>query len=1344
MKKKIKALIATLLATTCATSVFALTACEGKNNPPPQKTECTQHVDKDDNGLCDNCGEKMPEDEPPQDDAYEISISGNTSVDLDVGASQKLEWSVYKNGSVVTNEKVNVTLNNDNVSYNEQTQMLTGVKKGQTTVTLTLERDEDVKKTLRVTVRNFFFNHEMNRGSWNSALEDNETNPKISVIGGQAAIPVKNSATQFVFKYTLDMAATDVATNQSFGIASYIPKSGEVGDNAMWFGLRGTGVRGVFGLYVKQFYPGWGVEGGYEAIPTGYANLGTGFTDVEFVIIRDGLDYYCSIGGYYYKYTVSDSSYEDVESYAGIYSQELAFDVSKYSYSSEQADVDAAIEEYYTNRGVAVISINETYQNEMVKGESTTFTAAAYPTDRAAGVNLVWTVDKAEMTAGDATVTGSGGSATLALSEDAAGYVTLVCATEDGDVEQRLRIEILEHSLNGENDYVNTYGGVLIGGEGENYTLTFPESRINKNGISLAGGNDEEIYRQTNYCAVFKTNPSKDYTVEFKFSNYRANTNTPKLQVSLGADKNNFYLVYNNAGQFRVESFTQGTESNGFTTATWHNTQWINNFNPSAPHSFKLTVSDRGVYNVYIDGTIYPFYATDAQQQLANQTTVVRQYANYDRALPVKLATSGCSVELSEIKITDGTHESIEHTFWSMHQSYTFQGEDGFTMVTPVITDPNADGWQYGQWSDYKMYYTGALDDGGYALEYDVNFGDLMNDAKFVMRVGSEENCGNANSGAYELQFTSKPSGVGLTLRRGGNWQDGKLKIDPTDNLKIKVRVELKGGNLRVIANGRIIFNENHPANKIADNANIEFYMFNKTADDVWSTSNPNKYAKLSHFTVEGSDFTAADVYELNSTVDNNILVVFAGGTGDPIPVQIKHNGQVISANDEYTLTYTLDGDDADKFELSENGTIKGKSSAALGTYDATVTVSLKKGEEVIDTMDFIVTFINKPTTNNFVEVTGGVILDTEGDDDENYSITFPESRIGTNGIGNEARYEENAYSANLKQKVQGDTTVEFTVSNLVTQGESPKLMVSLGGEHNQLYFVYKTGVGFRLEVVIPRVNTGHGIWEDDGWLTSDWQSDFNPSVPNTFKIELKGGKYTVYRKVGDSYNAIIVGENGNFGSHTMAASYESYMAEKPVRISTSNSACVVSGIKITTGTFAPYYSTTSVVNYTDGKLVINALREGWNNEGGQQKGNPDKTRARYTAGYADGKTLEFDLDFNKAMRDGKFAVNIAGVNLYIENKLADNGKINLCGNGDWGDRSTTINDTDGVYKLHVKVVRNGNGISINVTGGASEMNFETSGDNISGNDSLYFWIFNQDDDGAAVTVSNLSITNNA
>lgn len=63
MKKGMKAVISMLLATSCCATALAFTGCGKTDKPDDNPPACTEHVDGDNNGKCDNCGEDMPKDE---------------------------------------------------------------------------------------------------------------------------------------------------------------------------------------------------------------------------------------------------------------------------------------------------------------------------------------------------------------------------------------------------------------------------------------------------------------------------------------------------------------------------------------------------------------------------------------------------------------------------------------------------------------------------------------------------------------------------------------------------------------------------------------------------------------------------------------------------------------------------------------------------------------------------------------------------------------------------------------------------------------------------------------------------------------------------------------------------------------------------------------------------------------------------------------------------------------------------------------------------------------------------------------------------------------------------------
>ena len=120
---------------------------------------------------------------------------------------------------------------------------------------------------------------------------------------------------------------------------------------------------------------------------------------------------------------------------------------------------------------------------------------------------------------------------------------------------------------------------------------------------------------------------------------------------------------------------------------------------------------------------------------------------------------------------------------------------------------------------------------------------------------------------------------------------------------------------------------------------------------------------------------------------------------------------------------------------------------------------------------------------------------------------------------------------------------------------------------------------------------------------------------------------------------------------------------------------------------------------------------------------------------------MTFDLNFDTAMSDGKFAINVGGNNFYIENKIKNESKINLCGNGDWGSRPIAY--TNVATTINVTIARNGDSITITMAVGGNNVSFTSNAPAASS--SIYFWMFNTEgsEQNATATVSNVVVTNN-
>ena len=95
MKKKLLAMLA--LSAVLAMSAGLLAACDDPKDPDDPDTPCTEHVDKDNNGKCDNCGEDMGG-EPVTPPEEEVKITdGVFSNQMD--ASHEALIKLYEDGT---------------------------------------------------------------------------------------------------------------------------------------------------------------------------------------------------------------------------------------------------------------------------------------------------------------------------------------------------------------------------------------------------------------------------------------------------------------------------------------------------------------------------------------------------------------------------------------------------------------------------------------------------------------------------------------------------------------------------------------------------------------------------------------------------------------------------------------------------------------------------------------------------------------------------------------------------------------------------------------------------------------------------------------------------------------------------------------------------------------------------------------------------------------------------------------------------------------------------------------------------------------------------------------------
>lgn len=1036
------------------------------------------------------------------------------------------------------------------------------------------------------------------------------------------------------------------------------------GDHALWFGAKNKDGEND-GIYANYIRNFYPGWGSaaVDTIQTGYESMNVGNV-LNFEIIRNGSNYAYSINGYHGKYT--DTTGTEAPTYPGIYSQEIAFSVSQFSVDYNVENVENAYKGYDT-KTIGSISINEKTKTRLLRGFTYNFTAKAYPDYSANDAKIVFSLDKKDMTSGaDSTSITENGA--LTLGNDAAGKLKVIASNEDKTVKDELEITILETPDLKENDLLKVTGGVDLNDDG---TVIFPEEMINVDGVG-----SEDNYLTTDYSAVLKNTYSKDFNIEFEVSDYKTTATFPKLQVALGGGRNNFYVVYKPDGTCRIEAFAGGVFQNGKYQKGWFNSNTFTDFDKNLAHKFKIEVASDGTYSLYQDGNKLTFSMD------GNSAILKRDYETYIADSNVKFATKGVSAKVSNITINNGTTTDLPK-YWKYNDNVTYNEESNELVLR--MTDL---GWANKDNYGNRVISTSKLND-NFAIDYDVEFSDAAKDSKLVLKIGN-----------YEYQVNNKlasenPRIEGYLFKNGWNGKDTTVTNNANPLLN-HVRLERNNGHIRFIINDTLIGESDYQ-----EGDHIEFYAFNGDSEFA------NQTATIKNLSV--NEYSMMNLYEFKVDGDNT-RTINASKT-DVVNLITQINGADVT---DATFTYKIE----DNQIISYDPNTKTVTGLKVGTTNLSIT-----WVEANKTIDITYIITERPTESNLLRVNGGVLLEGEN------GLIFPTEHNGVNGVGNETGYEDNSYSANFKEKVKGDFEVEFTVSDYKVKEDVqyPKLMISLGGSHNQFYIAYNPNGEYRVETFTNFVNvTEDNSYSTGGsWVNSDNFTNFDPNGTHTYKISVVNGIYHIYMD-GNELNMNINGTK-----KSIARRIEDYTTETPIRMSTNGVSCKVSDIKVTklanTNKYY-YFNNSNVTDVTDTGFKLKALSSSWSNK--------DKwlNRIALTNLVSENVTMTFNLKASGPMKDGKFMIELGG-NTVMINFKNPNITANVNGIGhEWAEAPATGATYD---NINAKIVRNNGNIKVYIND-ALIRDF----DNCGAGGLVIFSVFNEDvsTQDVVIELSNLEI----
>lgn len=706
---------------------------------------------------------------------YTVAITGGDSATVNLGDTENITYTVQKDGLSVTGMEVTVTVTGDALQYTSVGNRLSFVAEGTGTVTVALKKDPTVSATKTYTVIKSF---------WSSEYEVNKnhmtiTDDQVTIPGGgnQYFLGVMDGGTQYVFRATLSIPAA-LPANQSVGLGHTTSKN----DNSLWFGLQGLPSGAGYRVYIKNFYNGWST--GTDIYVADYTGITFDSAQVEFIIVRDGQNYWYSIGGLIGTYT-DTSLASDVATHAGVYSQENSTTVTNFSYSATTAEIDAAKE--ICSAAVARFDIVNKGVNSIVKGSTFTYVARAIGPVAGNIPAVEWELDKTQMTAGaDGTTINNG---VLTVADDAVGTVKVIakCGGKTAEVD----VAISQESLRDENQQLIVDGGVILNDDG---SVVFSPDR-NGNNPTL----DYTQYTDVFYSAKLKTTVKGDFSVAFTLSNLLSN-DTPTFMLSLGGRYGN--LVFSN-------------NKVSIVGLVFNSNMVLSKEGATVEGNFAEADTLRVVVSV-IDGK----YAVKVND-VAVQLTSIRRLEDYTADCPVLMTVlKGTSCVVSDIVVTD----SADDADIIILNDNTVAVTDGFATTFGTY------GWNAKEDSSTATYYGNLLPEGNYTVKMNVKFSHAMTDSKLAIMIGNWE---------YHINNKLLSTGVIEGQLRAGNWDNApsaKTTIATADNA-IEVTLKKVDSTMYFYIGGKLIASYGNDSYKAPEDRLMTFFAFNEEANTASATA---------------------------------------------------------------------------------------------------------------------------------------------------------------------------------------------------------------------------------------------------------------------------------------------------------------------------------------------------------------------------------------------------------------------------------------------------------------------------------------------------------------------------
>ena len=310
----------------------------------------------------------------PVEKVATIIFRSKENQSLKVGEGMTIVYSV-----VNSNSKVIFKSENENIVTCNEYGEVKAINTGKTVVTLSLEENPSIKKTINFDITRNFFKTENGFVNGTVDLSKQEDSSVAYIKDGQAQVLADLPGTEWYFKTHIDRTGFTESIG-GWGVGSFLVNdTNRIGDVMFWYCLRRTNDDN----HAKLYYGGWRYDlsvsnSKEELVSNEVIDISKG---VDFTIYRKGIKHYLILEykegeeTKTIKHTYDVPLFLDQNTYPGVFGQNQKLTISNFEGSNESNVVDEKLESFQLAESISINVID----NRFVKGRTYKLTSTILP-----------------------------------------------------------------------------------------------------------------------------------------------------------------------------------------------------------------------------------------------------------------------------------------------------------------------------------------------------------------------------------------------------------------------------------------------------------------------------------------------------------------------------------------------------------------------------------------------------------------------------------------------------------------------------------------------------------------------------------------------------------------------------------------------------------------------------------------------------------------------------------------------------------------------------------------------------------------------------------------------------